>query len=202
MRLTNKQPCKRGGGAMTRMATIAEEQPIQPSAGSLLPNHGPSWYAAYTWANHERRVVQQLVDRRIENFLPTYRSVRRWKDRRKELHLALFPSYVFVRMTLKDRIKVLQVPGVVDLVTFGGYPAPLPEMEIDSLRKGLAGEAWVEPHPYLRVGRRVRITQGPFAGIEGVLVRRKERLTVVLSIALIESSVAMEISESDVMPTH
>jgi len=163
---------------------------------------GIQWYAAYTRANHERRVVQQLSDRRIDYFLPTYRSVRRWKDRRKELQLALFPSYVFVRMPLQDRVKVLQVPGIVDLVSFGGRPAPVPENEIDGLRNVLAAGKRLEPHPYLKVGRRVRITHGPFAGIEGALVRRKEKLTVVLSIALIERSVAVEISEGDIAPIH
>ena len=164
------------------------------------PAAEPRWYAAYTWANHERRVVQQLSDRRIEYFLPTYRSVRRWKDRRKELQLALFPSYVFVRMPLQDRVRVLQVPGVVDLVSFGGHPAPVADNEIEGLRNGLAAGKHLEPHPYLRVGRKVRITRGPLAGIEGALVRRKEKLSVVLSIALIQRSVAVEISECDVAP--
>ncbi len=88
------------------------------------------WYAAYTWTHHERRVAQQLDERQVENFVPLYRSVRRWKDRRKELQLALFPSYVFVRMDPRDRLRVLQLPGVVSFVNFHGAPAPLPDSEI------------------------------------------------------------------------
>src|ERR1700693_3236672 len=82
------------------------------------------WYAAYTCTHHEKRVAQQLDERQVENFLPLYRSVRRWKDRRKELQLALFPSYVFVRMDIRDRLRVLQLPGIVNFVSFGGAPAP------------------------------------------------------------------------------
>src|SRR5258708_2778745 len=71
------------------------------------------WYAAYTWVHHEKRVAQQLTERRVDCFLPLYRSIRRWKDRRKELELALFPGYVFVRIALRDRLRVLQLPSVV-----------------------------------------------------------------------------------------
>ncbi len=99
------------------------------NAGAVAPvpsTDASGWYAAYVCTNHERRVAQQLNERHVETFLPLYRSVRRWKDRRKELQLALFPSYVFVHMDVRDRLQVLQLPGVVHLVSFGGVPAPLP----------------------------------------------------------------------------
>jgi len=160
------------------------------------------WYAAYTCTNHERRVAQQLAERQVENFLPLYRSVRRWKDRRKELQLALFPGYVFVRMDVANRLRVLQLPGVVSLVSFGGVPAPLPDTEIEGLRNGLMNEGQVLSHPYLAVGRRVRIVDGPFSGIEGIVVRRKDKVRVVLSISLIQRSVAIEVSESDIAPLY
>jgi transcription antitermination factor NusG len=160
------------------------------------------WYAAYTCTNHERRVAQQLAERQVENFLPLYRSVRRWKDRRKELQLALFPSYIFVHMDVADRLRVLQLPGVVNLVSFGGVPAPLPDSEIEGLRNGLMNEGRAESHPYLAAGRRVRIVDGPFSGIEGIVVRRKDKLRVVLSISLIRRSVAIEVSESDIAPLY
>src|ERR1700757_2237747 len=97
---------------------------VQLSA-AVQSGHEIKWYAAYTCANHERRVAQQLAERRVDSFFPTYPSVRRWRDRRKELQLPLFPNYVFVRMDLADRIRVLQIPGVVNLVTFQGRPAAL-----------------------------------------------------------------------------
>src|SRR4029077_3812170 len=133
----------------------------------------PFWYAAYTSANHEKRVAEQLARRSVEHFLPLYETVRRWKDRRKQLQLPLFPGYVLVRLALRDRLQVLQVPGVANLVGFSGTPTALPQEEIDALRASLASGARAEPHPYLTVGRRVRIKSGPLAGMEGILVRKK-----------------------------
>src|SRR5215470_15040410 len=80
------------------------------------------WYAAYTCASHEKRVAGELGARDVEHFLPLYTSVRRRKDRRVNLELPLFPGYVFVRLALSDRLRVLQIPSVVRLVGFGGLP--------------------------------------------------------------------------------
>src|SRR5579864_8356897 len=158
------------------------------------------WCAVYTHSRHEKKVAQQLEERQIENFLPLYRSVRRWKDRRKELDLVLFPGYVFVYLDLKDRLRVLQVPSVVRFVSFNGQPAPLPDAEIEVLVSGLAKGVRAEPHPYLKVGHRVRVKYGPLAGTQGILVRRKDKFRVVLSIDLIMRSVAVEVDEADVEP--
>src|SRR2546429_9294699 len=95
----------------------------------------PHWYVARTSANHEKRVTQQLQERSVENFLPLYESMRRWKDRRMKLQVPLFPGYVFVRLLLRERLKVLQVPGVVRLISFNGQPATVPEKEIEALRR-------------------------------------------------------------------
>jgi len=159
-----------------------------------------NWYALYTCPRHEKCVAQQIEQRSISCFLPLYRSVRRWKDRRKELELALFPGYVFVRLALQDRFRVLQLPSAVRLVSFNGQPAVLPEAEIDQLRQRLARGSCMEPHPYLRVGRRVRVCGGPMQGLEGIIVRRKERCRVVFSLDLIMRSVAVEVDEGDVEP--
>ena len=158
---------------------------------------GANWYALYTAPRHEKRVADQISQRGIDCFLPLYRSVRRWKDRRKELALALFPGYVFVQMELQNRLRVLQLPGAVRLVTFNGQPAVLPEQEIENLRARLSGAGNVEPHPYLSVGRRVRVCSGPLQGLEGIIVRSKDRCRVVLSIHLIMRSVAVEVDEGD-----
>src|SRR5271169_4493986 len=105
-----------------------------------------NWYALYTCPRHEKCVAQQIEQRSISCFLPMYRSVRRWKDRRKELELALFPGYVFVRLALKDRLRVLQLPSAVRLVSFNGQPAVLPEAEIEGLRHRLSLGGNLEPH--------------------------------------------------------
>ncbi len=156
------------------------------------------WYAAYTCANHEKRVAEQLMRRGVEQFLPLYDSVRRWKDRRVKLQLPLFPGYVFVRLALRDRLKLLQVPRVVRLVGFNGHPAVLPDREIEALRTSMATRIRTEPHPYLTIGRRVRIKCGPLEGVEGILIRKKNALRVVLSINLIMRSASVEVDAGDV----
>jgi transcription antitermination factor NusG len=156
------------------------------------------WYALYTCANHEKQVAAQLDMRAVEHFLPLYSSVRRWKDRRVTLELPLFPGYVFTRLALRDRLRVLEIPSVVRLVGFNGQPAALPNEEMEILRAGLRQNLLAEPHPFLTVGRRVRITGGPFAGLEGVLKRKKSRLRVVVTLELIQRSVAVDVDAADV----
>src|SRR2546426_509499 len=156
------------------------------------------WYAAYTCANHEKRVAAELRARNVEHFLPLYTSVRRWKDRRVQLELPLFPGYVFARLALRDRLRVLQVPSVVRLVGFNGLPAALPDEEMEILRAGLAERLRAEPHPFLTVGRRVRIAAGPFAGLQGVLKRKKRKLRVVVSLSLIQRSIAVDLDAADI----
>lgn len=158
----------------------------------------PRWYAVYTCANHERRVAAEIEARGAEHYLPTYKSVRRWRDRRVTLDMPLFPGYVFVRLALRDRLRVVQIPSVVRLVGFNGLPAALPDGEVEILRSGLCQSLRAEPHPFLTVGRRVRITNGPFAGLEGVLKRKRNSLRVVVSLSLIQRSVAVDVDVADV----
>ena len=156
----------------------------------------PRWVAVYTVARHEKVVARQLEERRIETFLPLYRSLRQWKDRRKEVELALFPSYLFARLLTNSKLPVLQVPGVVSIVTFNGELAVLPEQEISALRNGLHNQLCVEPCPYLKVGKRVRVVRGPMAGAEGILSRKKDRYRFVISVDVLMRSVAVEVDAS------
>jgi len=158
------------------------------------------WYAVYTSAHHEKKVAEQFAGREIEHFLPLYEAVHQWKDRRVRLQLPLFPGYVFVRLRSTERPRALQVPGVARLVGFGDRPAPIPDLEIDGLRRGLQSQLKMQPHPYLTEGRKVRIIRGPLAGIEGILVRQKQNFRVVLSLDLIMRSVVVEVDTSDVYP--
>ncbi len=157
----------------------------------------PLWYAAYTSANHEKRVSEQLGVRSVEHFVPLYESVRRWKDRKVRLHLPLFPGYVFVRLALRDRLRVLQVPGVARLVGLNGSPCALPDSEIEALKAGLASGVRSEPHPYLTVGRRVRVKAGPLEGLQGIVVRRKNRFRLVISLELIHRAASVEVEAAD-----
>jgi transcription antitermination factor NusG len=156
------------------------------------------WFAAYTCANHEKRVASHFEARAVDHFLPVYRSERRWKDRSVRLDLPLFPGYIFVRLAADARLRVLEVPGVVRLVGFNGQPYPLPENEIESLRRGVLNELRIVPHPYLKMGSRVRIVGGPLEGAEGILVRKKNVHRVVLSLDLIARSVAVEVDLADI----
>lgn len=160
----------------------------------------PHWYAVYTRANHEKQVAQQLALRSIEHFLPTYETVRRWKDRRVQLKMPLFPGYVFIHHPMRDRLRVLQIPSVVRLVGFSGRPTPLADAEMEALRQGLTRQSGAKPHPFLTVGRLVRIVRGPLERLEGILVRRKGSLRVVISLKLILRSIVVDIDTTDIAP--
>jgi len=177
-------------------------QILDPSEEAILSRDSLQlrWYAAYTCANHEKRVRDQLEQRSFESFLPVYETERHWKDRRMHLQLPLFPGYVFVRMALVDRLRVLQVPSIVRLVGFNGHLSALPDKEIEGLKKGLAGGVLAEPHPFLSVGRRVRVKAGPLEGVEGIVVRRKNRLRLVISLELIQRAAMVEIDAADLAP--
>ncbi|HXM22023.1 MAG TPA: UpxY family transcription antiterminator [Terriglobales bacterium] len=183
---------RRSQGSLVLDASIPAPRP-----GTSLQVH---WYATYVRSRHEKQVISQLQERNVDCLLPVYRSVRRWKDRRKELELVLFPGYVFVHMDLKDRLRVLQLPSVVRFISFNGHPVPLPDGEIESLSNGLASGIRAEPHPYLKVGHRVQVRSGPMTGAQGILIRRKDKFRIVLSIDLIMRSVAVEVDEADVEP--
>ena len=175
----------------TRKLTVSV---VEGAESFVRPTH---WYAAYTRARHEKMVSRQLEERSVSCFLPLYSSVRRWKDRRKTLELPLFPGYVFVHISPEERIRVLGTPGVARFVSVNGRPAEVPDCDIESLQRGVANGIHTEPHPYLKVGQKVRIKRGPLAGAEGILVRKKEKLRVVLSVHLIMRSVAAEVEVGD-----
>jgi transcription antitermination factor NusG len=163
------------------------------------------WYVAYTSAKHEKKVAAEIGRRSLECFLPLYESLRQWKDRRIKLDLPLFPGYIFVHFSLEQRLQVLQIPGVVRLVGFSGCAAPVPEIEIKRIRAILSHGLCIEPHPYLATGRRVRVKTGPLSGLEGTIVRRKNRNRFVVAVDLIRRAVALDVEEAEleaVSPTR
>ena len=159
----------------------------------------PRWYAVYTSPRHEKRVSRQFAEQRIENFLPLYRTVRQYDHSRVPLELPLFPNYLFVHIAKPERGAVLGVPGVLSIVGSGREAQPLPDAEIEALRSGLHLRKF-EPHLYLIVGQRVRIIAGPLNGLEGVLLRKKNSLRVVLSVQEIMRSFAVEVGADEVQP--
>lgn len=174
---------------------------ISPIADNARTNYFlPKWYAAYTRARHEKAILAQLAQRGVEQFLPLYESLRQWKDRKVRVQLPVFPSYIFVYLPLRDELRVLQIPGIVRLVSFSGHPVVLAEDEILALRKGLSSGLTLKPHPYLNVavGKFVKVKSGPLSGLTGRLVRRKGDYRIVISIDSIMRSISAEISLADV----
>ena len=183
------------------MAISTISAPVGREDAILAVNRSQKrWYAAHTRANHEKRVAEQLLLREVEHFLPLYQSVRKWADRRKRLEVPLFPGYIFVRLPLQERLRVLEIPSVARLVGFDKLPAALRDDEMEAMRNGLTRDLRAVPHPYLKVGRRVRIIRGPLETCEGILLRNKGDFRVVLSVDLIMRSVAVEVGAEDIVP--
>ncbi len=170
------------------------EFPIDPAISGMNPRE---WFVACTMPRHEKQVAAQLNARLVENFLPLYEEIHRWKDRRMKVLLPLFPGYVFVRIELRERIKVLSIPGVLRFVGFGGPPVALDPVEMNRLREGLTALR-TEPHPFLKVGQKVRVRFGPLRGAEGILQQHRDGWRVILSMDLIQQSVAVEMDLSDI----
>jgi transcription antitermination factor NusG len=162
----------------------------------------PQWFAAYTTPRHEKHVAEMLAERNIESFLPLYRTVRQWKKSSPvTLEMPLFPCYLFVHIRRAARGTVLGLPGVVSIVGSAKEPWPLPELEIEALQLGVQ-TGKVEPHPYLNVGDKVRIKAGSMAGVEGILVHRRNQMRFVLTLDAIMRSVSVEVDADDLEPVE
>jgi transcription antitermination factor NusG len=168
--------------------------------GTESPESHPQWYAIHTRSRHEKVIAQQLLLRAVDHFLPLYESIRKWKNGKFKVQLPLFPGYLFVRILLNDRKQVIQIPGVVGLVSVNGTPAPLPPDEIETIRFALEKGVHAQPHPYLNVGSRVRIKTGPLEGLNGILLRKKGQSRLVVSVDLIMRSIATDVEDSEVEP--
>jgi transcription antitermination factor NusG len=188
------KPCRSRGSRDARSE-------IQDSNVSTEVTTSAAWFAVYTTCRHEKRIAQHLTLREIEHYLPLYRADRKWRDgSRVTVEFPLFPGYIFVRINRSERVSVLSVPGALAVVGgTGGNPAPLPDAAIEALRAGLR-EHRIEPHPLLRVGESVRIRAGAFAGMTGIVLRKKSGFRIVLTLEQIMQSIAVELNEEDVEP--
>lgn len=158
------------------------------------------WFVVSTVPRHEKRVEQHFHVREIESFLPLYHKPRRWKDGSKgTLNLPLFSGYIFVRIETGSRVPVLQVPGVISIVGGVRESSPVPDSYICCLRDGLQ-QGKIDLHPYISTGTRVRIRRGVMAGLQGVLLHKKNQFRVVLTLELIMKSVTVEVDIGDIEP--
>jgi|SRR5215470_11982429 len=174
----------------------------RPGTNDLKLYNEAQWYAGYTAARHEKRVAEHLTQRGIEHFLPLYETIHRWNNGRHRVQLPLFPGYIFVRIALQERLRVLELPGFVRLVGFNSLPHSLPETDINKMKEALNKGVLAEPYPYLTAGTRVEIRNGPLQGMTGILLRRQNKCRVVISIDLIMRSMAVEIDARDVVPVR
>jgi transcription elongation factor/antiterminator RfaH len=154
-----------------------------------------SWYAIYTKPRHEKKVHLKLTDKEITTFLPLITRKRQWKDRKKNVEMPLFSSYLFVDFEYKYRFDVLETDGVVKIINFNGVPAVVPDWQIESLRQMLMFPQTIQLENYIRPGEIVEITDGPMQGIRGTVVNRKNSNRLVLTIDGINQSVSVEIDE-------
>lgn len=158
------------------------------------------WFAIWTRSRHEKVVEQQLAARQIEVFLPTISRWSRWKDRRKQIVWPLFPGYCFARFDPHDHLPVLTSPGVVRIVSVAGKPAPIPDYEVESIRRLVTSELKYDPCPFVREGSLVEVIHGPLRGVVGRLVRKGPNTRLVLAIELLGRAVSVAVDAADVRP--
>jgi transcription antitermination factor NusG len=158
------------------------------------------WFAIRVRSKHERMVALHLRERGYEEFSPSYKAERQWSDRKKTTEQFLFPGYVFCRFNVLDRLPLLTVPGVVDLVRFGSTILPIPDHQIEHVRTMVCSGLLITPWPFLEVGQKVLIERGPLAGVEGILTAVKGKSRLVVSIGLLQRSVSTEIDRMWIRP--
>jgi transcription antitermination factor NusG len=161
-----------------------------------------TWFAVQVKATHEKRVDALLSGGGFESFLPLYEGRRRWSDRIKRVKLPLFPGYVFCRFPPSDRVCILKTPSVMRVVGIGYTPIPIDEQEIAAIQTVVKAGLGTAPHPFLSVGQRVRIEGGSLYGLEGLITDLRRRDRLILSVSLLQRSVAVEIDSTWVVPIH
>ncbi|MGA3293443.1 MAG: UpxY family transcription antiterminator [Candidatus Acidiferrales bacterium] len=154
------------------------------------------WFAVQVRTQREEGVADHMEGKGYEWFLPTYKRRKLWSDRIREVQVPLFPGYLFCRFNPQDRLPILKTPGVIKIVGYNRVPIPVDEQEIAAIQKLVASGIPNQPWPYLAVGDRVRIESGPLHGLEGILTSFKGNHRLVLSVTLLQRSVAVEIDSA------
>lgn len=151
------------------------------------------WYGLRTRSNQEKVAAVVLAGKGYHQYLPVYRSRRRWSDRVVEAEKPLFPGYVFCRFDAKKRLPIVTTPGVVSVIGFGSGPTPIAESEIEAVQAVLQSGLPAEPLPFVREGERVRVKRGALEGLEGILLHKKNEWRMVVSVTMLQRSVSVEI---------
>ena len=164
----------------------------EPVAVSNSSSGRHPWYALQVRSRNEMGVARQLRGMGYEEFLPLYECRKRWSDRIKEVQTPLFPGYLFCRFDPQNRLPILKTPGVIQVVGHSRQPIPVNEDEIRSIQMLVTSGIPNQPWPFLKVGEKVRIESGPLRGLEGVLAEIKGNRRLILSVSLLQLSVAVE----------
>jgi transcription antitermination factor NusG len=161
-----------------------------------------SWFAVHTYARHEKVVAQDPREAGLTSFLPLFKQVRQWSDRRKVVELPLFGCYVFVRFApnSEERLRALRVNGVLRFVGNHGMGIPIPDEQIDAVRMVVEEGLPLGSHPFLKIGQRVRVRNGALSGLEGILLARSGERTLVISLDAIQRSMHVRIEGYDLEP--
>ncbi len=167
----------------------------EESAGELTGAQYP-WFALQVHTKHELSVASFLRSRGYDPFVPVYSCRKRWSDRIKVVDAPLFPGYMFCRLNLRHRLPALMTPGVIRIVGRNHLPLPVDESEINAIQRVVSSEIPNQPWPFLRAGDRVQIDRGPLCGLEGILVEVRGLRRLILSITLVQRSVAVEIDSA------
>jgi transcription antitermination factor NusG len=164
--------------------------------GSEENSAGKVWVAVQTWPRYEKKVAFELERKEVEVFLPLLACQHQWSDRRRTVQLPVFPSYLFVRIpeTVDTRVAVLRTNGVINFVGTRNLGTPIPESEIESVRILLERGIGFQNHPFLNVGQRVRIRGSSLDGVEGILVAKNDDLSLVVSIQILQRSLAIRVA--------
>jgi len=167
----------------------------------MIEPDGAEWFAIWTRSRHEQVVREQLERKRIDAFLPTITRWSRWKDRKKKVDWPLFPGYCFARFAAADTLRILKCTGVVNIVSFDGKPAAIPDIELDSIRLLVGSDLQYDPCPMINEGMMVEVVHGPLKGVVGRLMRKDApKARLVLSVDLIGQAVSVEVDAADVKP--
>jgi transcription antitermination factor NusG len=158
------------------------------------------WYALRVRSRHENLVASHLQARGFESLLPLYKCRRRWSDRFKEMQLPLFPGYVFCLFNQLNRLPILTIPGIVHVVGVGRTPLPIDETEMAAILTAVQSGVPSRPWPFLQVGNKVRVEYGPLSGVEGILLGFRGHHRLVLSVTLLQRSVAVQVDEAWITP--
>jgi transcriptional antiterminator NusG len=187
---------------------ILNQEGVRPRADAASENcdsapamsEAPAqWFAVWTRSRHEQVVREQLERKRVEAFLPTITRWSRWRDRKKKIDWPLFPGYCFAKFDPEDSLPILKCPGVVNIVSFDGKPAAIPESELESIRVLVDSELQYDPCPLIHEGMMVEIVDGPLKGVIGRLTRKDAaKARLVLVVDLIGQAVSVEVDAADI----